>query len=337
MGISGSLAAAAREIPDGANRPSVRAAARSDDELTSKPMSRYLSRIAALAIVFLCGACPKTKEEEQVPVPLPAASLAPLSAPPTSLMPVPGFANAVLVSPVGVTKPTPLVVAVLGIGDTPESQCAVWRELVGQRAFVLCPRFTPHFVSVQPAAESNPALGLLGLFGLQGDEAPEPDPSAGQVVQSGFRPTEVLDVEREIDAAVAAVRKIFPKHIASGPALYIGFSRGAFLGASLIAKTPSKYPRAILIEGGQSSWTDANALAYAKGGGKRVLFACGQPSCVAETEPAVQLLARANVTTRRVHGEGEGHGYKGPVKEQIRQALPWVLEGETTWTATAQR
>ncbi len=296
-------------------------------------MPRCFTLVAAVAIVLLCGGCPKTKEEEKQAAPAPAASLAPLVAPSTSLMPVPGFANAVLVSPVGATRPMPLVVAVLGIGDTPESQCAVWRELMAQRAFILCPRFTPHFVSVQPASETNPAPGLLGLLGLQGNEAPEPDPNAGKVVQSGFRPTEVPEVEREIDAAVAALRKTFPKHVASGPALYIGFSRGAFLGASLIAKTPAKYPRAILIEGGQSAWTDASAAAYAKGGGKRVLFACGQPSCVAESDPAVQLLTRANVTTRVVHGEGEGHGYTGPVKEQLRQALAWVVDGDAAWKA----
>jgi predicted esterase len=226
----------------------------------------------------------------------------------------------------------PLVVAVLGIGDTPESQCAVWRELVAQRAFVLCPRFTPHYVPV-PQEGPSASQGLLGLLGLEGDNAPEADPNAGAVVQSGFRPTEVPEVEREIDAAIAALRKIFPKHVASGPAVYIGFSRGAFLGASLIAKNPSKYPRAIMIEGGQSAWTDANAALYVKGGGKRVLFACGQPSCVAESEPASQLLGRMRVATRIVHGEGEGHGYDGPVKEQIRAALSWVVEGDAAWSA----
>src|SRR5687767_9655405 len=194
---------------------------------TAMPLRRPL--LAALAALFATGACrPREAEKGDASVPDAAVSLAPLNAPASSLMPVPGFANAVLVSPVGATKPMPLVVAVLGIGDTPEAQCAVWRELVGKRAFVICPRFTPHFVPAQQENPTNPAGGLLGLFGLQGDQAPEADPNAGAVVQSGFRPTEVPDVEREIDAAVAAARKIFPKHIASGPAIYIGFSRGAF-------------------------------------------------------------------------------------------------------------
>jgi predicted esterase len=287
-----------------------------------------------LAALLVSGGCQRTEAEKQ-PTPPDAAAvvaLPPLVAPRTSLLPVPGFTKAVLVSPVGATKPMPLVVAVLGIGDTPESQCAVWGGVVGPRAFVLCPRFTPHYIPAQQETPNAPQ-GLLGLLGLEGDVAPEADPNAGPVVQSGFRPTEVPEVEREIDAAIAALRKTIPKHVASGPAVYAGFSRGAFLGATLIAKNPAKYPRAIMIEGGQSAWTDASAAQYAKGGGKRVLFACGQPSCVAESAPASQLLGRMRVTTRIVHGEGEGHGYDGPVMDELRTALPWVIEGDTAWSA----
>ncbi|MBS2011307.1 MAG: hypothetical protein JST00_00230 [Deltaproteobacteria bacterium] len=293
-------------------------------------MTLRSSLAAGLAALLLLVTSCNEKEERHSAPPATDAGLAPLVAPASALMPVPGYANAVLVSPVGATRPMPLVVAVLGIGDTPESQCATWRELVGQRAFIVCPRFTPHFVPVEaPGSAAGPSL--LSIFGLQGDEAAEADPSKGEVVQSGFRPTDVPQVEREIAAAIAAVKKTFPKHVAPGPALYVGFSRGAFLGASLVAKNPSTFPRAILIEGGQSAWTDATAAAFVKGGGKRVLFACGQPSCVAEAEPASQLLTRAAGATRIVHGEGEGHGYKRQVKDQIRLSLDWVTEGDPAW------
>jgi predicted esterase len=294
-----------------------------------KLSSRFLGSWIAF---LLCASC-RERDAEKHAAPDAASSLPPLAAPSTSLMPVPGFANAVLVSPVGATRPMPLVVAVLGIGDTPESQCATWRELVGARAFVLCPRFTPHYVPVQAEPPST-GPGLFGVLGLAGDTAPEADPNAGGAVQSGFRPTEVPEVEREIDAAIGALRKIFPRHVATGPSIYAGFSRGAFLGATLIAKSPAKFARAVLIEGGQSAWTDAAAAAFAKGGGKRVLFACGQPSCVAESEPPTLLLGRARIATRIVHGDGEGHGYRGPVKEQVRAALPWLVEGEPTWGAS---
>ena len=284
------------------------------------------------AVLVLAVGCRTTEHDDAPPPPAKDASVAlpPLVAPASALMPVPGFGNAVLISPVGTTSPRPLVVAVLGIGDTPESQCAVWRELVASRAFVVCPRFTPHFVQ-QVVEGQSAGDGLLSLLGLQGPQAVSADPANGPVVQSGFRPTEVPEVEREIDAAVAAARKTLPKYVARGPALYIGFSRGAFLGASLVARSPAKYPRAILIEGGQTAWTDATAAAFAKGGGKRVLFACGQPSCVTESTPSAGLLERSHVSTRVVQGEGEGHSYKGAVKDQIRAALPWVLEGDPAW------
>lgn len=296
-------------------------------------MNARTSLVALALLLVSTASCREKDDPSQKPPPTSDAgvSLAPLVAPASALMPVPGFANAVLVSPVGATRPMPLVVAVLGIGDTPESQCAMWRELVGQRAFVVCPRFTPHMVPVQPAEPAGGAPSLLSIFGLQGDEAAEADPNAGEVVQSGFRPTELPAVEREVDAAIDAARKVFPKYIAAGPVLYAGFSRGAFLGASLIAKSPAKFPRAILIEGGQSAWTDATAAGFTKNGGKRVLFACGQPSCVAEAEPASQMITRASGATRIVHGEGEGHGYKKQVKDQIRLSLDWVTEGDPAW------
>src|SRR5207302_1143284 len=84
-------------------------------------------------VLFLSGACQKSEDDKRLPPASPDASvgLAPLVAPAAALLPVPGFANAVLVSPVGATRPMPLVVAVLGIGDTPERQCAVWRERAG--------------------------------------------------------------------------------------------------------------------------------------------------------------------------------------------------------------
>jgi predicted esterase len=292
-----------------------------------------MTRQRALALLlFVSAACQRSEQEQKAAPAIDAGvvKFAPLAVAPSAVLPVTGFGNAVIVSPVGATRAMPLVVAVLGIGDTPESQCAVWREVIAQRAFVLCPRFTPHYVPVQQEGD-NAGQGILGLLGLQGPNAPSADPNSGAVVQSGFRPTEVPDVEREIDAAVAATRKVFTKYIAAGPALYIGFSRGAFLGASLVAKTPAKYPRAILIEGGQSAWSDATATAYARGGGKRVLFACGQPSCLTESGEAAQLLARDHVTTRIVNGEGEGHGYKGPVKDQIRAAFSWVIDGDAGW------
>lgn len=257
----------------------------------------------------------------------PPAALAPLTAAaPQVALPVAGFADAVAALPVGATRAAPVLVAVLGIGDTPESQCATWREVVGARAFVLCPRGLPHLVR---------ELADPGAARAAGDEeeteAAEPLEDAGRVVQSGFYFPEAGRLEREVAAGLDALRARYGGYVAKGPVLYTGFSRGAFLGPNVISRAGQQFDRAILVEGGQSAWNAETAWAFARHGGKRVLFACGQPSCVGEAERAAVVLAREKVATRIVHGEGEGHGYKRQVKDQIKASFEWVTEGEPRW------
>lgn len=285
--------------------------------------------LVTLFALLATTSCRRDEKKQERPTPPTTSALAPLAAPasPASALVVPGFSDAVAVVPAGITQPAPVMVAVLGIGDTPESQCAVWRELVGQRAFVLCPRGRPHFVREPVAGEM--AAGQPATDD-DGDGA-EPAEDAGKVVQSGFYFPDLAALDREVDAGLAALRSRYAAYVAPGPVLYAGFSRGAFLGASLVAKHPGTYARAILIEGGQSAWNDATAAAFARNGGKRVLFACGQPSCVSEAEGAVAVLARQNVATRIVHGQGEGHGYKLQVKDQIKESLDWATEGDPHW------
>lgn len=250
-------------------------------------------------------------------------------------MKVPGFGDAVIAAPSGATHPAPVLVAVLGIGDTPESQCAVWGELVGQRSFVLCPRGLPHFVrepcegSAVGAAGAGPPVDDQGAS--PAEPSLEPQGDVGKLVQSGFYVPDLGALENEVAAGLAALRARYGKYVALGPVVFTGFSRGAFLGASLVTKNPAIFTRAILVEGGQSPWTDESAATFAKRGGKRILFACGRASCVAEAEAASAILGKRHVETRIVHGEGEGHGYKLQVKDQIKPSIDWVTESDPLW------
>jgi len=234
-------------------------------------------------------------------------------------MPVEGFADAVTVVPVGITRAAPVVVAVLGIGDTPEEQCATWKDLVGERAFVLCPRGLPNWV--RPEATETPD---------DPDKAVEEGASAGADVvdaapkQVGFYMPDLARLESEVFAGVAALEKKWGKYVSTQEIVYAGFSRGAFLGAQLVAKKPERFKRAILIEGGHSPWTAETAAAFARGGGKRVLFVCGRQECVDDASAATATLAREKVETRSVFGQ-EGHGYKKQVKDETRRSLDWVF------------
>lgn len=288
------------------------------------------SALALLCALIATAGCRREDKKQSHSVAQP--KLPPLVVPaPSDSMKVSGFGDAVIAAPSGATEPAPVLVAVLGIGDTPESQCAVWGELVGQRAFVLCPRGVPHFVRESPEPTS---VGIAEP--LEGEGSPEAPPvDGGKLVQSGFYVPDLSALETEVAAGLAALRVRHGRYVASGPVVYAGFSRGAFLGASLIGKNPALFTRAILVEGGQSAWTDESAATFARGGGKRVLFACGRTSCVAEAQVASAVLARQRVETRIVHGAGEGHGYKLQVKDQIRPALDWVIEGDPSWRSAA--
>lgn len=280
----------------------------------------------ALTMVVSASGCSGCRHDDAQAKPV-EEQLPPLSSPsPTTTLAVPGFAEAVTVVPVGITRPAPVVVAVIGIGDTPEEQCAVWRELVGQRAFVVCPRGLPNFVRPEAAEQPEQAEGEPQQEGEEPPPAPDVPPK-----QMGYYEPDAARLEKEIDAAIAALKTRWGRHVGDREMVYAGFSRGAFLGAQLAPKRADRFRRVILIEGGHSPWTEQSAAAFAKAGGTRVLFACGQQSCIDDALGAAGLLGRQKVETRTVLGEGEGHDYKKQVKDEVRRSLDWLTDGDPAW------
>lgn len=231
------------------------------------------------------------------------------------------------------------MLAVLGVGDSPEEQCGAWRDIVGSRAFVLCPRGAKHFVQEEPEAEDGSTEGERAS--TDEDSPEEEKPSArsdgGRIRQVGFWPVDVPTLDREVTAGLAALKARWGAHVSEREVVYAGFSRGAFLGASLAARHPSRFSRLVLVEGGHSPWQPETAAAFARGGGKRVLFACGQPQCVEDSETAAATLHTQKTETRIVHGIGEGHGYRKQVKEELRRSFEWVIDGDPTWRQALAR
>lgn len=135
-------------------------------------------------------------------------------------------------------------------------------------------------------------------------------------------------LRREIDAAVTALTTNAPQRVAPAPIVYIGFSQGAILGAPIVIEDPRRFPRVILVEGGHDAWTAEGARRYARGGGERVLFACGRASCRASAERAAAQLKAAGVHTRVVYAADQGHTYDGGVQAAIAASLPWLLSND---------
>jgi len=237
--------------------------------------------------------------------PEPARAPAPLPAlhadDPIVPLPVEGFADAVVSVPQGATSPRPVVVAAHGKWDPPDGLCDDQRWIFGDHAWVVCPRGQP-----------------------------TPDGKT--------RFTSADALEREIDADLRALAARYPGYVDERAMLYTGFSLGAILGVHVIARDPARFPRAVLIEGGDDQWTRALAAKYAAGGGQRVFFACGLRARVPAAERAARLLEKAGVGARVVLGKlpetGQFiHWYNGPIAAETVAAEPWLFEGDPRWGA----
>jgi predicted esterase len=233
--------------------------------------------------------------------PAPSAPSAPAEPPPLAGEPlvaleVPGFAPAVVALPLGARSRKPVVVALHGNFDRPDWQCSVWAPIVAARAFVLCPRGA--------ARRDVPKSWDRWEY------------HSGKAVRA------------ELDAGLSALRERFGDYVDDGPLIFIGFSLGAIYGVPLIQKSPERFPRAVLIEGGLGAWSAASAKRYVKGGGQRLLIACGQLDCMARIKTLVPALERAGLPTRGGGSSRAGHTYDGPVAEVIAQNWQWLVEGD---------
>jgi dienelactone hydrolase len=215
---------------------------------------------------------------------------------PFALLKVPGYREAVVSLPRGAREKRPVVIATHGNYDRPEWQCEVWREIVEARAFVLCPR------------------------GVARPDSPSPD-------DIRFTYDSNLALERELDAALGALRERFADYVDDSHLLYTGFSLGAIMGVPIAARAPARYGRLVLTEGGHDKWTPDAVKAFAAGGGERVLFVCSQAHCANDARRAGARLEKAGVAIKVVRGPDVGHRYDGPTAAETKKALAWVLEG----------
>ncbi|HEU4533857.1 MAG TPA: hypothetical protein VFS00_07050 [Polyangiaceae bacterium] len=250
------------------------------------------------------GASPAAAEAGPASAPSNAPPpLAPLAAAtPWAELALDRFAPAVVSLPLGARGPMPVMVVTHGAGDNPSWQCDWWRNLVRDRAFLLCPRGIP--------------AGRL--------------PSGNM----GYAYASELTLERETLAALDALVARYGPYVDAERMVYAGFSQGAAFGVHFLARHAGRFRAAILLEGGAKadSWTDARAKAMGRAGLNRVLFGCGQAGCARAARTAARRLEGAGLETRVFHAEGAGHTYAGTgVERETYAAFDWVIEGDPRW------
>jgi predicted esterase len=206
---------------------------------------------------------------------------------------VPGFGNALVVVPAG-DEPRPLLLAAHGAGDSPRWQCRHWDAAVRGRFVILCPR---------------------GVALSSGD-----DP--------GYFYRNHIELEREVTAALAALRKELGARLSPADGVYSGYSQGATMGALMVIAHGADFPHLVLVEGGSGDWTAGRAKKFHESGGKSVAIVCGTPNCAKRGERSVAILEKAGLRARVEHVEHGGHVYDGRVGERATELLDgWVFGG----------
>jgi hypothetical protein len=248
-------------------------------------------------VLLGCRASPDNRSLTRAAAPStspPPPSPPALTGSPLERLSVAGFRDAIVALPLGTTTKRRVMIAAHGNYDRPEWQCDTWRSILErakQQAFVLCPRGVARTDS--PSAED---------------------------IRFTYASREKFLAE--LDAALSAFREKYGAFAEDGPMIYTGFSLGAIYGVAAILRDPAKFPRAVLTEGSHDQWTPAAAATFASKGGQKILFACGQVSCVARSKG----LKLQPIDVRVVHGKNVGHGYDGAVADEIVPMVQWLFE-----------
>jgi len=210
---------------------------------------------------------------------------------------------AVVVVPPPSSTPRPLVVVTHGAGGRATTHCLLWKAIVEDRAFLLCPRGHRMYDS-EPADQAgyfydgHPALG------------------------------------KEITRAIEALRQRFGSRVDFDEPIFAGYSQGAGMGSMILPDHPAQFARAVLVEGGFGQfqeWNVAAARRFEQQGAKRVLLACGRKVCFDMAETTASYMRRGGLETKVIYAAGAGHNYGGPLFEQVRDAFRWVTEGDPRW------
>jgi pimeloyl-ACP methyl ester carboxylesterase len=211
---------------------------------------------------------------------------------------VPGFLKASVAVPLGATGPRPVLVALHGRADRPEWQAGSWRGIAGAHPFILCPRGAP------AARHGGPTV---------------------------FTYRSQKDMALELRTALGVLKRRFQGYVASSPVVLAGFSLGAIYSLELLTEEPRFFSRAVLVEGGADSWTSSRATLFARRGGERLLFVCGQPECRRVAERAAAWTHRAGAESRVLYPGRLGHVLDAKMARAIRSKFGWVVAGDSRW------
>jgi predicted esterase len=211
---------------------------------------------------------------------------------------IPGFEPAVLWVPEPGARPRPVLVVAHGAGGDARWHCELYAQRMHTAAYILCPR------GVRMVADRR--------------------------VESGYYFPDHRELEREVMTGLEALWSSFADADRTG-IVYAGYSQGATMGALMIVDHAERFQRLALVEGGTGEWDLARAKRFRRGGGQRVLFACGRARCRDAARRSARWLEQAGLAVRVEYAPGAGHTPAGGVGEKVARAFGWLTEGDPRW------
>jgi poly(3-hydroxybutyrate) depolymerase len=197
--------------------------------------------------------------------------------------------------PLGARDARPVVVAVHGAGDHPGNACAEWNGVLGGFAFIVCPHGFP-------AGKDRYSWGSAD------------------------------DVAARAERALELVRGRYDRHVASGKAVYAGFSQGATLGPAAVKARPQLFGAVALVELGHTP-VDLRGVVNALGaaGTGNVLIGCTSGGCDAWAKRAKSALEREGIAVRTVSTGNRGHVFDDALAKALAPHIPWLVGDDPRW------
>jgi predicted esterase len=205
--------------------------------------------------------------------------------------------------PADAGSPQPVAVVAHGAGGLATTHCRIWRALMGDRGFIVCPRGRPMYPYAPGEGhgyyfDGHPELGL------------------------------------EIGEALERLRAEFGDRVDLKRPLFVGYSQGASMGSMVLPTHPAKFARAVLMEGGfgqHQEWNVAASRRFHALGAERVLLACGRVPCLELARTTASYMRRAGLEAKVVYAEGAGHSYGETMQRTVKTELAWLMQGDSRW------
>jgi pimeloyl-ACP methyl ester carboxylesterase len=205
-------------------------------------------------------------------------------------LPLTGFGVAVAAVPLGASEPRPVVIALHGGADRPEWQCGTWTGIFQSRAFVLCPR----------------GVARGDRFGWGSPEA----------------------TQKELRAALSALKQRFPGHVDKGSVVLTAFGAGTRHATEIARQEPEFFQKLVLVGVEPDIWSAGQAGAYAKRGGQRVMFVCSDAKCDEWASRYFVFSRGAGAYSKVVNAGAFGRLLDARVADAIRKETPWLVQGD---------